>query len=200
MREMMPSERELMEGMEQAVAVVLKAFKLPWMPAEDLAQQVRLWSLEALASGKYDPSRPLAGYLVANAKNRCKNLLRDKLGRNDGGLVCASCDRGEPCSEGSHCGRYAAWLARQRTKKALFVPADFTSLAKDNARLLEDLGARDERGEREARELDELIDERLPAELRPYYLRMRDGARVTRAKRREVREAIAAILAESEAA
>src|SRR5262249_55539556 len=128
------------------------------------------------------------------------NLVRDHVERNDGKQACPRCHAGEPCDDGSHCRRYAAWLNRQRTKKSLFLAAAFSALMKDNPRLLEDLGASDDRAEREARELDELIDGRLPASLRPYYLKMRDGARVTRAKRREVREAIAAILAESEAA
>ncbi|MBN9517072.1 sigma-70 family RNA polymerase sigma factor [bacterium] len=69
--------------------------------AEDFAQQVVVWSLEALPS--FQEGRPLEGFLLANARNRALNYYRDHVTWRD--PPCMACPKGHPAPTASTAAR-----------------------------------------------------------------------------------------------
>jgi DNA-directed RNA polymerase specialized sigma24 family protein len=159
--------------------------------ADDFAQEVILWSLEAVKS--FDPSRgALAGLLYRAARNKCLNKIRDTLTRAD--PPCAKCHSGSPCgSDGGRCPRYKAWVERNRNKANIHRPLSASAHpALVETRVSPAPSAEDATT---AQDLSLLIDQELPAELRADYLRMRDtDVAVPLHRRQKVQRAVADIL------
>jgi DNA-directed RNA polymerase specialized sigma24 family protein len=159
--------------------------------AEDFAQEVVVWSIQALP--KYDPSRSLDGYLFTVAKSRAMNAIRDKVTRID--TVCPVCHAGTPCGEdGEFCRKYRRWVERNRAKANLSSPLNLDTVSDEaEGRLKADSVVE---ALAENRELTALIDRELPQDIRGDYLMMLAGVKsFTNPQRKQaVREEIAAIL------
>jgi DNA-directed RNA polymerase specialized sigma24 family protein len=182
------TEDALVADIEKAVAILAPSFVFGYMDVDDVRQEARLFGIQAVE--KWDTSRPFANFAYTHIRNRLINWRRDKLRRND--PPCASCHGGRPCNEGSFCKRYAEWAGRNNAKANLMRPTDITNVSSERepgARVESTVVAEAEMGELLAR-----IDERLPVELRSYYLQMRDGVTVPKARRRQVTEAVREIL------
>ncbi len=154
---------------------------------DDFSQEVVIWSIHALA--QYDQSRPLGAYLYRNSKNRAINCIRDRVSRLD--HPCHSCHSGNPCSDGSHCARYAKWLKRNNSKACLYRPLGLHNVSENESRAVTNSIAE---AEVEARELRELIERELPVAFREPYLSMLAGHNVKPTLRNLVRRAVADIL------
>lgn len=179
------TEGEVLEALEKAVRILAPSFVFGCYDLEDIKQQARLFGLQGLS--KYDPSRPLGGFLYSHIRNRLINFRRDKLRRND--PPCAACHASGGCADGTPCGRYAAWLGRQNAKAGVMCPLDIS-------RVPEDRFQRECSPDQtmEATELADRIDAELPVALRADYLRMRDGVPVPHSRRQAVMEAIRGII------
>src|SRR5690348_1481836 len=104
------TEAEVLEAIEKAVNALASSFTFGIYDIDDIKQQGRLYALQALATEKYDPSRPLPNFLYAHIRNRLINLKRDKLHRND--PPCKECASGEPCQPDGHCKKFLEWRKR----------------------------------------------------------------------------------------
>jgi DNA-directed RNA polymerase specialized sigma24 family protein len=189
------TERDVLEAIEKAVVLIVRRFAKRLsgrLDKEDLAQQVRLWALEGIASERFNPSRGrLDAFLFCHCKNRASNYHRDHVHRHD--PPCGPCSNDQPCGPyGQVCDKFKAWRDRNTAKWAINkgIPIECTNPDREpNLHLT---------GQAEsslsANELSELIDAELSLDLRADYLRMRDGLKVPKYKRVVVQRAVTEIL------
>lgn len=182
------SEAEALAAIERAVSLLAHRFVFGSYTLEDIKQEARGFGWEALRS--YDPSRKLEPFVYRHIKNRLINHIRDNLRRND--PPCLRCHSGMPCSSAGTCTKYREWHTRNLTKSNLAAPAGLESVP-DEAESATRCESTAE-AEAELRETLDLIDEKLPLELRIYYLQMREGLTPPKAKRDLVKEAVRRIL------
>lgn len=149
-------------------------FTFGYYDVGDVEQEAFIIALEGLK--EYDGRRPLENFLSVHVRNRLINFKRDNYCR--------------PSSDGD-----SEQVKRKREmKKFLMEPLNLHNIQDEresNMRasydLVEDL---------EYDEVLSLIDRHLPGELRPDYLRMRDGVTVPKHRRQKVYNAITEILHE----
>lgn len=169
---------------------------------DDIKQQAYLIGLQAYP--KWDRGRPLENFLRVHISNRLKNFNRDENKRQD--APCYSCihydDLGSvpKCNEFSiddpiksivpfNCSLYNKWKNRQNKKhrvtKKLNIEHHENSLcAKPNDIVLDVTDSA-------------IILDRLPPQLRPFYLKMSHGVLVPLNKRNQIKRFIENILSKS---
>jgi DNA-directed RNA polymerase specialized sigma24 family protein len=178
------SDEEFARVVENAGRILYKKLGKLHGTVEDFQQQAAVWALEALP--RYDPRRPLDGYIYSHVRNRALNWVRDNYYRAE--VPCKACDSGCPCgADGSYCRSYARWLDRNRFKQNIASPLSLEKAAERTKPGTAEVDA-------DERELSERIDKELPVELRSYYLRMLAGDPVPTNHRRSVQAAVAEIL------
>jgi DNA-directed RNA polymerase specialized sigma24 family protein len=191
------SEAEFLAALKKINRRLAPTFVFGCYDVADIEQQAAVFALEALP--KYDPGgfdedgnprRRLDNFLFIHVRNRLINFYRDKCHRND--PPCARCHGGEPCADadGKACPKYEAWQKRNRAKADIMRPVGLSLVGEEQE---------PRRRPEDSPELSEaklLIDRRLPTELRPDYLRMLAGERLSPPRRRHVEEAVREILKE----
>ncbi len=193
------SEADVVEAINKAANILAPSFAFAYHEVSDIRQQIALEALKALASGRYDPTRPLENFIYAHVRNRLINFKRDKLRRND--PPCPTCHRLIPGEHSEHedgkkCEKYLAWAGRNTAKQNIIAPLDISNIS--------DEAEPRTRTESEVEdnvithELLLLIDESLDMELRADYLAMRSGAKVPKARRELVVAALREIVDTSE--
>jgi hypothetical protein len=188
------TEAEVVAAIEEVSRRLAKQYAFGPYAQDDIKGFVALYSCEALAAGRYDRNRPLANFLYTNARNRLLNLKRDSSHRAD--TPCKACHAGTPCQPEGQCEAYRRWWARNSAKASIFFPNSANSAAE----IAEENELRPQPsvvGQVEVKELRELIDERLPVELRADYLRMLSGEPVETSVRKRVRAAVLEIMEEA---
>lgn len=171
-------------------------FVFGYFDAEDIKQQGFLEAVKSLPS--YRPeidsdgkvTQPLEKFLYRHIYNRYINLIRDKYRRYD--VPCIWCHNGEHHKhiDGEICKKYANWKKRNKSKSNLVnsdksvdnydcFPCKSTDSPENVLILKESL---------------ELIDNKLPVELRSAYLKMTARVYVPKAKRIKVMNAVREIL------
>lgn len=183
------TENQVMAAIEKIVNILAPNFKFGYYDVEDIKQEARIFGMNVMKH--YDEGRPLENFLYKHIKNRLINLKRDKYCRPK--PPCLTCAENiEGCDNGQPCARYLKWLKRNQAKKHLLAPLDIENISNEresNTRIessvLEDV---------ERDELLQLIDIKLPVELRSNYLQMRAGAKLPKGKREEVEQAVLNIL------
>lgn len=181
-------ESEFLAATSHIAKVLYPKFGSVHGTADDFAQQVALWALEA--SPKFDPAVGTFGaFAYRHARNRAMNALRDRVSRRD--PPCASCHAGTPCRDSAHCPAYGRWFERNRTKANLNRPLSLCETADAGER-----PAREPTAEALAKgqELAALIDRRLPVEFRADYLRLLAGETVPKPRRERVQRAVRDVL------
>lgn len=186
------TQAEVLAAIERVVGILAPSFAFGFYDVEDIKQEGRMAAMKKLY--KYDPTRPLENFLYAVVRSRLINFKRDKFKRSD--PPCKECHAGLPCptcSGDGPCKKYKVWLRLNTTKAALVQTLDLDNISDEKERHT--------RSESEAldtvvgEELLERIDRDLPVELRSYYLQMRAGVAIPKAKKHEVVEAVRRILA-----
>jgi DNA-directed RNA polymerase specialized sigma24 family protein len=186
------TEAQVLETFEEIVTVLASRFVFPGFPVDDIAQEVRIFAMEALP--RYDPkpdangqpTRLLANFLYAHTKRRLLNLKRNLHHRTD--PPCRECNQAYPHEPTPACRVYEKWLARNRRKANL----NQSRLYSDDA---EPRTTPDATDDIETNELLAKIDQQLPVELRSAYLRLRAGDKyITKKHRTEVEAAVRGIL------
>ena len=155
----------------------------------DFYQEVVVWSLLALP--RYDASRALGAFLFSHARNRAINAIRDKVTRRD--HPCASCHAGTPCTDGEYCPKYAKWYKRNKTKARLSRPLGFSSIPAQ-AEPWASTSPSAMLAAVEARDTAEMIERKLPLELREHYRNLLAGKDLKPSQRNRVRLAVSEIL------
>lgn len=181
------TEQQVVEIIENVTTTLSSQFSFGFHGCDDIKQQGALIALEKLSeSGCYDCTRPLANFLYIHVRNRLKNFRRDKFRRTD--PPCPSCHRGDHCTPGGHCTKYAKWLKRNDNKSSLMSPMSINdpvhgSAGPENAAYLRDLSG--------------LIDEHLSIDLRLAWKQITDGISISCQRKQEVYEAIREIIGDS---
>lgn len=186
------SDAEILAAIEHVVRVLSKDFTFGYYDQDDIAQQIRLFSLQRLP--QYDGERDLANYLYVAVKRRLLNLVRDKFKRSDS--PCKSCHSGEPCAEAlsaseDACPRYSKWAALQASKSSLMQPVHWSDTIDKRHT---DRSAPSPADECASLEIFARIDAALPAEFRADYAKMRDGVKLPRKREDRLLHALRLIL------
>lgn len=170
-----------------------KKFKFGSYEHEDIEQEAFIYGLEGYE--KWDQTRPLANFLWVHIKNRLCNLKRQKYDRKE--KPCAKCpffdqhclQSTNQCSKYENkedCRLYYLWIKRNDTKKSLSNASpsnvDYEFL-NDNILIFDSIDI-------ENNYYYELIDKFLPANLRKYYVRLKLGDKLNKAKYDELMAAI----------
>jgi DNA-directed RNA polymerase specialized sigma24 family protein len=186
------TETQVVEIMQKVVNLLAPSFRFGCYDVDDIKQEGMTFAIQAM--DKYDESRPLENFLYSHIKNRLINLKRDRYKRNDS--PCTSChnaiDGYTEHQDGKYCEKYIAWYRRNSAKQNLMHTIDISTITQD--RETKTKIADSAVYEVEVRELVELVDEFLPAELRASLLQMRAGQPVPKARRLEVERAVQDIL------
>jgi hypothetical protein len=181
------NEADVLLAIKNTGDLLSKRFAFGQYEPADIRSLVAVYTYEALAAGRYDPTRPIGPFVYTNSKNRLINLQRDERRRRD--APCARCHAGDPCGpDGGVCKAYAKWDARQKAKESVGRP-----LPIDHINDRREPRTREEspvEAQAEANDLEAVIDNHLPVELRGDYLRMRSGQTLPRAQRERVQIAV----------
>lgn len=161
-------------------------FKFGYHQIEDMKQQISVFALEGLKN--YDHKRPLENFLWTHVRNRLFNYKRDNYQRPD--KPCLSCPFYDPhckinnseCEQykdKKDCELYNSWTNRNLVKKNLMHLStideikDFGNVfSNESVDLLSNISSS---------EILQLIETHLNGEERSIYLRVKGGAKVTKA-------------------
>ena len=182
------TESEIIEIIDRIVTVLGSGFSFGYYDMDDLRQESRIFGFEAMK--RYDVDRPLENFLYSHIKNRLINFKRDKFHRSD--PPCKSChEHGHHEGEVEMCKKYKAWKKRNSSKQNLMRPYDISCVSEKSIET--DLNIAESVA---IKEMFEIIDQRLPVELRQSYLQMREGISITKAKKLQLEIYIKDILSE----
>ncbi len=184
------TESQIVAIIDRQVALISPSFAFGYISQEDVAQEARVFAIELLNKGTFDPQRPLENYLFVHLKRRLINMHRNLVRRAD--APCKECHSGTPCQGKHYCKKYEEWFKRNNDKSNLIRPLDINHVSDEHEPRTHEKSTVET--EVEINECLELIDKHLPVELRSTYLKMREGAKVTKAKRMEVEGIIKNIL------
>lgn len=188
------SENEVLDVIEDIADRLCRKYAFGPFTSEDIRQQVALEAIEALA--RFRPERgALQNFLARHCRNRLLNMRRCLLTRWED-LPCERCHAGECCGkDGEFCEPYKRWRDRNRTKTNLLLTCDLAEVndeSESRMRLASTVQA-----DAEVTEIVQLLDERLPVELRRTMLQIRAGVKVPKYERTRVEEAVRDILSDA---
>ena len=196
------TEAQVLAIMDNVANRLASRFKFGYNSVEDMKQEARMFCIEAMP--RYDGERPLENFLYIHAHNRLYNLKRNKYMRLD--KPCLDCPlsaydphcakSNSQCTEfedKEDCELYAAWFKRTSSKHNLMYPKEISSIddsQEKNMRIdgkpIEDV--------LDEEEVFRIIDKYLSIELRPYYIKMKNGSRVPKKMRELVNAAVLEII------
>lgn len=171
-------------------------FRFGYYTLADMYQYGWQFALELLAQNKYDSAQALEKYVYVHVFRRFFNLKRDKYFRNQ--PPCARCPLVNK-NDKSLCTKYADRMECEIYSEWQVATSGKKTLMGVSHEYIENFGAStNTSNDIECNEMYDLIDDKLPSELRSDYRRLLDGAPVPETRRKNVRAAIRSILEGSE--
>lgn len=160
---------------------------------EDIEQQAFIFGIYGLEN--YDQKRPLENFLWVHIANRLKSYKRDKYERPDSPCVTCAFYDGDVCDEyidQLECSSYRGWYNRNQSKKNLMTPIEFENVNDVNEKYMStgDVVTDDIIFS----ELQKIIDDNLPVNLRADYIKMISNIHVPKPRRTQIQEIIIEIL------
>lgn len=193
---MWKAEQEIISILIRVCRTLAPAAVFGYHTVKDIEQQGIIFGLEILDAVNdigepiYDAERPLENFLHVHIRNRLSNYKRDNYIRTEPPCQCCP-----PFSPPAHpCQRWHDWHKRNFAKQNLMRPIDMHSVSDEGESRM--YSHHDVEGEAIGNELEKLIDDKLPVDLRADYMRMRSHVTIPQARRNKVREAVAAIARE----
>lgn len=177
------SEEDFLKVLDNISKRLGHKFRFGYHDFDDMKQQAAIFAIEGLE--KYDNSRPLENFLWTHVRNRLFNYKRNNYQRPDKPcLTCPFFDKGYKCSlnqcekytDKSECDLYAAWSARNESKKNIMQPhqiEDESSLGTYQSNFVDSISDK---------ELILFLDQNVESEYREDYLRLKHGDKVTKNK------------------
>jgi DNA-directed RNA polymerase specialized sigma24 family protein len=161
-------------------------FKFGYHDFEDMKQQISIFALEGLKN--YDHKRPLENFLWTHVRNRLFNYKRDNYQRPD--KPCLSCPLYDAhckksisgCAQYSNkndCELYSSWSARNSTKKNLMHLTTIDEI-KDYSNVFSSTDS-ELFNKVSSNEIFNLVEDHLTGEDRTTYLKVKGGAKVSKA-------------------
>jgi hypothetical protein len=197
------TEEEVIEVINNVVRRLAWKYRFGYHTVDDIKQQGWLEAWKGL--DKYDNKRPLENFLWTHVRNRLFNYKRDNYERPD--LPCLDCpfkaydphcvNSNSGCTKFSdkmECSLYASWAKRNSTKRNLMNPMELGDVVdgqEQNMKTwdnIEDI--------LDKKELIKTIEENIPIELKPDFIRLRYDIRLPKIRKEKVLSAIHNILKE----
>ena len=197
------TEEDFLKALDNISKRLGHKFKFGYHSYEDMKQQAAIFALEGLE--KYDNKRPLENFLWTHVRNRLFNYKRDNYQRPD--KPCLSCrffdkhcsNSTNQCLEytdKANCEEFSTWNNRNTNKKNIMKPVGIEDLQSQNVsinRLSSDNTILDIVSDKQ---ILNLLDERIPAQFRPTYLKLKYGNKVYKNELNKLLECIKSILKE----
>ena len=187
---------DLVKIVSKIINSLVSKFRFGYHDLEDMRQQGWVFLLDKVLP-KWDRKRPLENFLYRSLRNQYINFKRDNYSRQE--LPCYKCPFYDPknvksvncnqCSifiEKMECEKWAAWKVRNDAKKSLTHANEINEnsvIDKDD--ILQNV---------EMKEMLELIDRKLPLDLRADFIRIKEGVALSAQRREKVKEAVREIL------
>lgn len=189
------SESELLTVIDNISKKLAYKFKFGYHDIEDMKQQISIFAIEGLKN--YDYKRPLENFLWTHVRNRLFNYKRDNYRRPD--KPCYSCplfdSKNSLCTKYSNkndCDLYYTWSQRNDNKKNLMHLTTIDEIknygsvfSSDDDSFFNFISNK---------EIIDIIENNLIDHNRMTYLRLKSGAKVSKAEKEELLEIIQQIL------
>jgi hypothetical protein len=189
------TEQQVIDIINNIVNRLAYKFVFGYHDIEDIKSRGWQLALAKLADGSYDGKRPLENFLYIHLKNRLGNDKRDKYERKTPPcLKCPFFDKSFPneCaafSDKMECDKWKNFVQRNNDKKGLMKPASvedtpedlyFTSLT-CTTDVLENMSNA---------EVIALINDEISIELRPLWIKIRNGIKLVKTEYKKLIEEI----------
>ena len=187
------TEDEVVNIINNVANRLARKFKFGYHDIEDMKQQARLYAWEGMEN--YDNTRPLENFLWTHVHNRLFNFKRDKYERPN--KPCVECKQyiGGTChiyDDLEECVSYKYWKTKNKNKKNLMNTIDITDINDTYEENIKEIYNLDDK--LYYIEILELIDKELPINLRPLFLRLKFGLKLTKTQKIKIQVVIKEIL------
>lgn len=187
------TEDEVVNIINNVANRLARKFKFGYHDIEDMKQQARLYAWEGMEN--YDNTRPLENFLWTHVHNRLFNFKRDKYERPN--KPCVECKQyiGGTChiyDDLEECVSYKYWKTKNKNKKNLMNTIDITDINDTYEENIKEIYNLDDK--LYYKEILELIDKELPINLRPLFLRLKFGLKLTKTQKIKIQVVIKEIL------
>ena len=174
---------EQIRALTPIIRQIASKFRFGYLDIEDMTQQGFLELFGAIEDGSYDDTMSLETFAKNHVHHRLFNYKRNNFCRKE--YPCLCCELETPDIE--KCKKFIKWEKRNNLKMGL------TQGSSEGIEFQVGFGATPEE-EVVSSELLQNIDDKLPVDLRKDYLRMKDGAVVSKKKREIIKEAVRGII------
>jgi hypothetical protein len=187
------TEDEVVAIIDNVAKRLARKFKFGYHDIEDMKQQARLYAWEGMEN--YDSTRPLENFLWTHVRNRLFNFKRDKYERPN--KPCCECKQyiGGTChiyDDLEECVSYKYWKTKNKSKKNLMNTIDISDINDTYEKNIREIYNLDDT--LYYKEILEIIDKELPINLRPLFLRLKFGLRLTKAQKIKIQTTVKEIL------
>lgn len=192
------TEKQVLEIIDRIVNLLGAKFRFGYYDTDDIKQEGVIFGMEALERFDHSKGYTLDNFLYTHIRNRMISLKRDKYVRHES--PCPTCPFYDPenlksknqCAafqDKSECEKFNKYEKRLNKKKNIIDASDIDKheLPNGSIDILDGL---------EHKELLQIIDDKLPLNLRADYIRMLHKVDVPKNRKFKVREAVLAILEE----
>jgi len=198
------TEEEVLYSIEVIVKGLSYKYRFGYYDIDDIRQEARTAAIKGLE--KYDPTKgKLQTFLWTHVKNQLFNLKRNKFERHD--KPCFNCplkaydpdclNSDNQCTafdDKLNCKPYYNWLKNNSAKKNLMSPVtidnvqmEHESNMKEESDIVEDINTAN---------IISLLDSKIPVNLRPLWIKMKNDIKINKADRGKILSAIQEILEE----
>lgn len=194
------TEAQVLDVVDNVARRLVGRFKFGYHTYDDMMQQARLEAIQGIE--QYDGVRPLENFLWTHVHHRLFNFKRNKYARPD--KPCLTCPLFDPhciksrseCEkfeDKEECDLYASWLKRNTSKKNIMSPTDIESVVSDDVSE-DNMRTKDFTDNVEVDEIWKLLDQELDIKLRSDYIKLRQGIKLPKHRKKAVEAAIIQIL------
>lgn len=191
------TEAEVLKAIDAVLFNLAQSFTFGYHDIEDMKQEGRIFAIEALASGKFNPKKKIYNFLYSVLRNEFINFKRNKYFRTE--LPCHSCPfydklcikSKNQCAvfeDKMNCNKYKKWAVRNETKKNLNDVIDIHAINPDGEHNIE--YRTDFNDKMFKKEVMQFIDKELPACYRADYLRYISNAKLPKNKVDKLKEVL----------
>ncbi len=188
------TEPEVVQILDKIAKKLAYKFIFPPYTAEDIMQEARIIGIEGL--NKYSDKYPLENFLWVHIRRRLCTFKRDHYMRQN--KPCLNCPLkayiklGDICKkyqDKKECEWYSDWLHTTEKKKNLIAPISMGYEHYEEKDILDNISNK---------EIINLIDDKIPLEVRELWLRLKGGVKLSNAQMNEIKTAVAHILQTNE--
>jgi len=190
------TEQEVLQIIQKTVAYLAPSFKFGYFDTEDMKQEGTIFCLEALESFDHDKScqedakDALLTFLKTHVRWRFLNMRRKQLTRLEPPICnCELCK--EDSANRLDCKKYSNWVKRNVAKKSLMEPFDVSEIHTTDTSFTSDVDL-----DILSSDVIQVLNEHVPASIRPDYRRFIEGVSVPKARREKLIQEIKIIISE----